>query len=300
MNLSPFLKSAVITLLLFYMCCGVVWCTDQTSNSITFRYNPPLDKEYWLVSEQDKVTELGQVTQKSHGFSLSRLVFSKDSEGLYLRNTADSVLISKDGVIIQDPFVNALAKTDQFLRLDSVGTLLSAKLINMDTLIKQLGLQDNSDMMKRIMSLISPEAIYKKVKEEWSASVEQFSGRTLNIGDTLVNESDFPLPTGSIMHFSGYTVLDSLCKCGGQSQDTCVSIHYYSTASDSGSLQVKDSTNYSTTTQIASGTMILDPKTLISYSERRTREIQMKQFGIKPSSSVMRETRTAKLSWSKP
>lgn len=316
---QPEIHSKYIAFFLKAICClafisgNLVWATKPTSDSVSFHFFPTLDREFWQYSEQRRSTEVGESSHEVHAYTVERTIFTKDSSGLIIRSDVDSMFMSRDGVEITDTIMKSLSATSSVGRLDTNGVLLSAEVPNIASLLDPLRSRMNPALFDQIASSLSAEAIYQKIKADWEFSIEQFSGRTMAVGDTFSSESDFKLPSGGVMHFKSSIVLDSICQCSKESNIDCASLHYWSTASDSGSLSgffeklnssaggsEGDPPQFTSTSQTATGTLILDPATLNKYYDERNRSIVVSQFGQKSSTATTNETRTTRLFWRKP
>lgn len=130
-----------------------------------------------------------------------------------------------------------------------------------------------------VRQMLTPEALLNRMRAEWGGRVADFAGAELEIGETLISESDFPLPYGGTVRYFNAVKLEEMVPCdSGQ----CARIAYRYNTDPSALEEFVGRTLEGmggpapTEARIwGGGSRLIDPETLLIQSETQRRTIVM-------------------------
>jgi hypothetical protein len=143
--------------------------------------------------------------------------------------------------------------------------------------------------VQSLSSVLSEEALVNKEKADWDGRISSFVGQKAEIGDAWTSTDRYPMPTGGTVEFYSATKLVGSAKAGGKD---CVRIRFsYNTDANAlkqfvgklgkdigqmtGSKSAAFKPGAGAATIVGSGERLIDPATMLIYSETLTRTIKM-------------------------
>ena len=276
---------AVPVVLFGGFCWGMV--ALAVAQEVQFRFHRPEDfPEYVSTYKNTKVIELGAGLKRTTVVEgKSRIKVVKTPHGY--RETAVPILFTttQDGKPVDNPIQSFIQKTTMTAELDSEGKLLEVH--GLEGIVDRLKAELPEKLPPNFAALVSEEALVNTVKQEWQGRVGEFLGVDAEIGDAWIGEKAIPLPVGGTVSFHTVSQLAEQVKCG---EVDCVRIEFFYDT-DPGALNrlmggvmdelVKlaksEATHEVSAAKITGkGKRIVDPATMMIYSEIIERTISMK------------------------
>lgn len=254
---------------------------------VTFRFAPPDGTTFEQILATTKTTDLGAQGKRTDVTRATvRLRFDKTADGYTLTGTPVSMTMHRDGQKVENPLFDILGSLTFTYRLDADGNIRAIE--GYDVLADRLRKAFPDEATFQALSkVLNAEAMVAREKEEWSGRISSFSGGTYEIGSKWTTESPFALPDGETITFYTVTELVGQEKCGDRD---CVRIRFrYDTdasalgklagevASDAAKAvgseggEIKMSKSKIT----GAGERVIDPATMLIYSESLERTMQM-------------------------
>lgn len=258
---------------------------EKKAEEVTFRFAPPHGTTCVQTVVTTKATEVGGKKQTEVARSKARLRFDKSADGYTLTATPVSASVERDGQAVQNPVLDVLNGLVLTYRIDAEGNLVSVQ--GYEDVMERFRKALPPEAVQAVSQVISADLLVAKEKAEWAGRIGDFVGATLELGSSWTAEAPFALPTGEQVQFYTRTELAEKVKCG---ERDCVRIRfrYDSDASAVGAKveqMVKDiakgaggenpGLQLGKMTITGGGERVLDPATMLVYSETMERTLRM-------------------------
>lgn len=259
-----------------------------TAPEVTFRFNPPNGTTFVETVKTTRVKELGaSAKQTDETLAKTRVTVKKTPDGYEIVGKPISYTMTRDGTPVNNPVLAALQEIVVIYEVDRQGQLRAIK--GYDEAIKKIRASLPASVAASLSSLLSEEAMVNRAAAEWDGRISSFVGRRGRIGENGATTSQFDLPAGGAVTFYTATTLAEALKVGGRD---CVRIRFaYNT--DPAALQqtlgktldelakaIGDAAGKVPTVSgveiVGSGERVIDPATMLIYSESLTRTIKMR------------------------
>jgi len=253
---------------------------------IKFLFNPPDSISYTQNLITTQVQKVGQdFTQTSVTESSATITILKTPQGYILRTIVESMKMSRNGKELANPLSNLMRNLVISYHLDSNGKVIRISGINEFVEIFKQSMPPEA--ARSLSGVINKEALEAKAMAEWEGQGRKFIGRTVEIGEVIIDTSDYTLPGGETISYYNSTKFSKIVKCRDAD---CVVIDFnYNTNSDALlktteilaseiSRFVDDSPSaikFSKSEITGSGQIILNPATMLVESDTTERVFKM-------------------------
>jgi len=259
---------------------------------ITFTFNPPTPLSHTLTLKTTKIKGMGPSdTQTDVGVVKAKVSITKTSKGYRVVTTPSSISMTRNGTPMPpNPMVDRLMKVKVTCDLDPSGTMTAVR--GYDEVIKTLKEELKTAMpAEQYKSLVASlpqikDAAIAKEIVEWNGRIANFVGRTAKIGDTWVEDQVAQMPFGGPITFDMTTKIVEQAKRG---KVDCVRIVFsYTTDAEGTKGFLQGAMDYFAKMApagkapkivevkiIGGGERVVDPKTMMIYSETNDRTITM-------------------------
>ncbi len=268
---------------------GVPACSQD--DSVTFTFNPPTPSSHTITLKTTKIKSTGPSdTQTDVGVAKVKIGVRKTAKGYKLIQTPISVDLTRNGEKFpSNPIVDRLMKVVVTSDLDSFGEMLTVK--GFDEVFKALTEELKSAMPPEQYEKFAAalpgmkEAAIAKEITEWNGRIASFVGRTAKIGDTWVEDQTAELPLGTIVYDTTTKIAERVLT----GKADCVRITFSYTTDAEGTQKFMQAVMDSLAESAApgkspkivdvkitgGGERVIDPKTMLIYSETNDRTITM-------------------------
>lgn len=248
--------------------------------SNVFKFNPPDWTTY--THEVTKVKERnigdGQI-HKDTGKSKALVFIRKTDSGFIVRYHMMDLSLERDGKTIENPVFDLLANIDVRLYLDADGRLLSVE--GYELVFDIIEKKFPPEVGQQLSKMINVEDLIRKEKAEWDGRFGNFIGIGFNIGDILLAVNDYSLPGGEeLTYYTGMEFTGTEKKEGVN----CVKVAFkYNTDADAlaSFINMKTEAFKASMDEVSDvemqgeGLRLIDPETMLIYSESISRDILM-------------------------
>lgn len=258
------------------------------AEEITFKFNPPDSISFIQNLKSTRSTEMGAMGKRDEVTESSvQIVMSKTADGYNLIATPISVSTTMNGQPVDNPILALLQNAVVTYNIDKDGQIIS--ITGYEKLIDIMKSSFPEQVWESISSYLNPEALANKDAAEWNGRIGSFIGRSAKIGEAWPAVTDsFTIPNGGTIRFYSTTKVTEKTKCGN---GDCVRVRFsYNTdpralfefmgnAANDLAKVVGDSTfslDVSGGTITGSGERLVDPQTMLIYSETIERSISTK------------------------
>lgn len=274
----------VFTVLLL-ICCEVL-VVSAAAQEIRFRFNPPHDfPGYISTYKNTRTTNMGALGKQTRvSEAKGKVTIHKTPQGYSVIADPISFTMTQDGQQVDDPITSSLQNTKLTYILDAEGQFLELR--GFEGFLDRLKALLPNELPPTIASLLNEETIIKKTAQIWDARIGTFVGSDVQIGDVWVGVSEEPLPIGG-----GTMTFYSVTKFAEQlryNDVDCVRLEF-SFNSDAEELrefmgdtwgelaeltETEGPLNVSDSEVAGKGERIIDPTTMLIYSETVERTIK--------------------------
>ena len=275
----------VVLSFLFSVCCwGIV--VSATAQEVHFRFNPPDDfPAYVSTYKNTQISDLGPLgkrTRVSEG--KQKVTIDKTPGGYSVTFMPISITMTQDGKPVEDPILSFIQNITVTYELDVDGQLV--KIRGFEGTIEKLKASLPADFPPTVAALLSEETFINRAAQEWDARIGSFVGVGAEIGDVWSGVEETPTPMGGTMTFYSVTKLAEQVKFDGVD---CVRLEF-SFNSDAEELKnfmgdmwedlaemadMEAAPSVSNTKIAGKGERIIDPATMLIYSETVERTTKM-------------------------
>ncbi len=265
------------------------------AETVHFRFDPP-DGELRLVThKRTRVTEMGSRKDTDVSEGRERWIFGKTKNGYSVRSYILSSSISRNGHPIASPMLTAMAGIELTYSIDGNGQIQSVE--GYRALLGNVSKKFPPQLMQMLTPLFDEGGLIRKDKADWQARIGRLAGKKAEIGETWMAAEPFALPAGGSAEVHSATRLDGWTESEGH---RCVRLRvaYHSDAAELAKfagesvVSAADSTAESTAgstapdpaavprpasslTIVGEGERVIDPATMIIYSEKIVRTLTM-------------------------
>lgn len=274
----------VLIFLLIACCCGIV--TSATAQEIHFRFNPPDDfPAYISTYKNTQITDMGALGKRTRvSEAKAKVTIDKTPGGYSVTFIPISFTMTQDGKRREDPILSFIQNITVIYELDVDGQLV--KIRGFEGIIEKLKASLPTGLPPTVATLLSEETFINRTTQEWDARIGSYVGMDAEIGDVWAGVEETPTPMGETMTFYSVTKLAEQVKFDDVD---CVRLEF-SFNSDAEELKnfmgdmwedlaemtdMEAVPNLSSTKIAGKGERIIDPATMLIYSETVERTTKM-------------------------
>lgn len=275
-------KSRVLSL--FTILCCLVLVVSAVAQEIHFRFNPSYDV-YISTYKNTRIVNMGELGKQTRvSKAKAKITIDKTPQGYSVIAKPISFTMTQDGQPVEDPITSFIQNMTLTYELDAEGQLLEMR--GFEGLIEKLEESLPIELPPQMASLLNEETLVNKSKQEWNARVGSFVGVDVEIGDVWAGVEEVPLPFGgesmkfySVTKFAEQVVFDNV---------DCVRLEFaFNTDAEEltdfmgdvlGALteivETEEAPSVSNSEVVGKGERIIDPTTMLIYSETVERTIK--------------------------
>ncbi len=277
--------SLVVLIFLFIVCCWGIGIS-ATAQEVHFRFNPPDDfPTYVSTYKNTQVTDMGALgkrTRVSEG--KQKITIDKTPGGYSVIFIPISFTMTQDGKPREDPILSFIQNITVTYELDVDGQLI--KIRGFEGTIEKLKAALPGNLPPTVAAVLSEETFINRAAQEWDARIGSYVGMDAEIGDVWTGVDETPLPMGGTMAFYSVTKFAEQVKFNDVD---CVRLEF-SFNTDAEELKnfmgdmwedlaemadMEAAPSVSNTKIAGKGERIIDPATMLIYSETVERTIKM-------------------------
>jgi hypothetical protein len=206
----------------------------------------------------------------------------KDARGYVIRTTPIAMTMTRDGKPVEDPALAILDDTVVTYVVSPTGTL--ERVEGYENVARRIRESYPPGVAAGVERLLGPGTLAARAEAEWKGRIGDFAGRTLPLRKPWDSGAAFTVPGGQTLEYFIRTEIVGPAKCPS---DACVEVRfrYDSDPRALGELaaRVPDQSGKGggeVRAKLASltgaGVRIIDPKTMLVYSERITRSMKIR------------------------
>ena len=275
-------KSRVLSL--FTILCCLVLVVPAVAQEIHFRFNPSYDV-YISTYKNTRIVNMGELGKQTRvSKAKAKITIDKTPQGYSVIAKPISFTMTQDGQPVEDPITSFIQNMTLTYELDAEGQLLEMR--GFEGLIEKLEESLPIELPPQMASLLNEETLVNKSIQEWNARVGSFVGVDVEIGDVWAGVEEVPLPFGgesmkfySVTKFAEQVVFDNV---------DCVRLEFaFNTDAEEltdfmgdvlGALteivETEEAPSVSNSEVVGKGERIIDPTTMLIYSETVERTIK--------------------------
>ena len=267
---------------------GVAQAQNQTTvdpREFTFRFQPPDGVRFKVQYTHQRVRTLeGQPPTRTESDSLTEGSFRRTGKQFEYRPRIVTMNMRRNGVPVNDPTLPLLTGLQVTYLISPEGEATAIQgFEDLDALLKS---RLPPQVAAALAPLINERTLVQKEKAEWNARYAEFAGGKFRLGEVIDTEAPQALPTGETLR---YTVRTSFPRWESCPAGRCVRIEqvYESDAAALTQMAARVTGQLLTgtpqpapvpTTARISGSLsrLIDPKTMLIYSEQVRRNLTMR------------------------
>lgn len=282
---------------------------DEAPAPVVFRFAPPIPLSYVEETVTRRATIIsGEDAGSDEATIRVKFMVSKEGEGYKVRAEPQSSKVLRGGKPVNDPVLDVINSTPVTYHLDPAGKLKSiegyAGVLEAAQKTASKNIRDSLPRMR------NEKALTDKETAQWNARIGAFIGQTGARNTVWVSEGVNPLPDGSSAGFYTVTMFDRIVEQDGRK---LARLRFFLTA-DRDSIQsrvndmardiVKDVPrprpleNPAGFAISGQGERLVDPETMVVYSEKGTKEVHVNLRASDKDAAVpvlIQETRESKV-----
>lgn len=280
--------------------------TSEENEDIKFSFAPG-DKTSFIqkltTTKEKDMAEKGR--QLDESISTTKITMTKTKNGWDLLAEPQSISMMRNGQKIDNPILSLLSSAVIKYKLDSDGNIIDVE--GYEAFIDGISKQVPPQVFQQLSPVLNVEAMKAKEVAEWNGRIGDYIGAEVEIGDSFAATVPFQLPNGSTINYNVKTNISGVEPC---SENKCVRIdQVYDSKADSvakmsGEMvsnvtkvlapEIEKSNQENNTASInGSVKRLIDPSTMLIYTEESVRVISM-NMNIPGAGSIpmkMTETR---------
>jgi len=251
------------------------------SESVAFTFAPTDGTTY--VQTVETLRELGTPDGKRHvdrSVSKLKVAIRKNPRGFVITTTPLSMTMTRDGTPVEDPALQILDDTVVKFFVSPDGKL--ERVEGYEDVARRIRESYPPEVAVAVERLLSPATLVARAQAEWKGRIGDFAGRTLPVAKPWDSSADFTFPSGQHLDYFIRTEVVGPAACPSKS---CVEVRfrYDSDPRALGELaaRVPDKAGEGGEVRArlaalaGAGTRVIDPKTMIVYSERIARNMKI-------------------------
>jgi hypothetical protein len=282
---------------------GTIAAAPQ-AQEVHFSFNPPSGTTFIQTLKATKLSLTDQGIGRNDVSELTaRVTMSRTPTGWTVVAVPESFEMTRNDRKVDHPILSALSNVTVTYALDSNGQLLSVS--GYREVLDKIRATLPPGAADRLGSFLDEDALLQKERTDWNGRIGDYIGQTAEVGESWTSESDFQLPTGDTIRFHTLTKIGAEEECDDH---RCVRIEFsYSSRAEGlpGLMEtIKDSLSLGSNAPISSegdttevltggGYRLIDPKTMLVYSEEiwRTMKISTTEPGGGKTTMTVEERR---------
>jgi hypothetical protein len=256
---------------------------DGGGGSVSFTFAPADGTTY--VQTVETMRELATPDGTRHvdrSEAKARVSIGKTARGFVITTTPLSMAMTRDGKRVEDPALEILDDTVVTYHVSREGKL--ERVEGYEDAARRVRDSYPPEVAAAVQRLLGPETLVARARAEWEGRIGDFAGRTVAIGKPWDSGAAFTFPNGQRLDYFLRTTVAKRVPCPS---DGCVEIRfrYDSDPSALGELaarvpDAKGERGGEVRAKLASltgaGIRVIDPRTMIVYSERITRTMKLR------------------------
>lgn len=273
--------------------------TLDPSRPIKFRFAPPngVKSLQTIVTKRLMVFD-GLGEQKDHAEIKSAFLYQTTRDGYTISVTSKSSNMTRDGLLGEDPIAKLLKDVEIVFHVLGNGQISDIQ--GYDKVEEKAQTTLSEDLKPVLLPALREETLKSKDITEWNDKIAHFAGSEVSIGESFQQAVPFALPNGMIVVCQMHTTIARLEACP-PGKCVRIEIRYNSDAAESTSLVANSQTTFlpessfvSDTHILGSASRLIDPNTMLIYSEKMSRTIKMNTEipGMGPIPTTVNESRS--------
>lgn len=276
---------------------------------VKFTFAPPTPLTYVEESVTRRATIIsGQDAGDEEATVRIKTTVTKEGEGFKISAEPQSSVLTRGGKPVKDKVWDVLSATPVTYHLDPAGKLKSIE--GYAGVLAAASKVASRDVRKTLEAAMSEKSLVEKETAQWNSRIGDFIGREAVRNSVWVTEGVYPLPGGTAANFFVVTLFDRVLEQDGRK---LARLRFFLTADrDTIQTRVNDMArdvvkgvprprpliNPPGFAISGQGERLVDPATMIVYSEKSTREILVSLPGRDKDSAIpvlIQETRQSKM-----
>ena len=269
---------------LFILCyCGLVF--TATAQEVRFRFDPPENfPPYISTFKSERITDMGALGKRilaSEG--RATITVDKNPDGYSVTFAPLSFTMTQDAAPVENPILDFLQNITVTYELDVDGKLV--EISGVEGLFDEFRASLPPGLPPNVTAMLNADAFRDKTVQEWESRIGQFVGMDVDIGDVWAGVEQVPLPVGGTMAFYSATKIAEQVKFDGVD---CVRIQFaFNTDAEelndfmgvlwediAEMLETEEIPTVSGSEVVGEGERIIDPTTMLIYSETTNRTMK--------------------------
>lgn len=189
--------------------------SQNAPESVTFTYNPPTPLSYVEKTVSRRLIAAGgapSITEEVTG--QVRFTVKHDADGYVITSDPVSYELKRDDKVVKDPVLDVVQSTRVTYHLDKDGRL---KAINgYEKVLEAARKAAPKDMKNLLYPLMNESALVERESIQWNARIGQLIGQTGHPGSIWIGESAFAMPDGALARYYVVTYLDGYTEQNGK------------------------------------------------------------------------------------
>lgn len=268
-------------------CLVIFNVTSQAiGQELEFHFNPPDGITYTETLKTTKVKDMGSFGKQTDiGEVKSSVSIKRTSNGYAVTVTPVSMTMTRNRQVVNNPTTPILLDTVVTYDLDANGQLLAIQ--GYETLLERIQRVFPPAAAQSLSAMFSEDAIVHKETAERNGRIGSYIGRVVKIGEVVNATEEFSLPTGGTVVYYSTTKFVEQTKCGGHD---CVRIQFFYNTDANALAELVGTTvgeiakavdaseqapGVSGVEIVGGGERLIDPATMLIYSESVTRTMKM-------------------------
>ena len=287
-SLKANMSKSILAQIVFIAAIMALQSTDLLfAKEIEFRFHPPDSITYLQNLKTTSHTDMGTLGKSDKQVETStRVTITRKADGYKVLAVPLSANVTRDGKVVDDPIVSLLQNFAVEYNLDTAGQVISiGGYENVEDILKQTL---PAELVGSLSAVLSAEALSAKSIAEWNGRIGSYVGRKAVLGDAWTSVDSFSLPGGKNLKFYSVIKFPEQSKCG-EKKCLKVDFRYNSDATSlfefAGKAASELAAAMGDTTHalepsggeiVGSGTRLIDPATMLIYSESISRTLKTK------------------------
>jgi hypothetical protein len=258
------------------------------AEDVTFKFNPPDSITFIQNLKTTTTTDMGSASRRNEVTeSTIKITLFKTIDGYRVIAAPESVKTTLNAQPIENPILSLLQSAVVTYNLNKNGQVLSVS--GYEKLIDMMKGSFPQQLWASVSSYLDPATLSNKDAAEWNGRIGSFVGQTVKIGEAWpVVKDSFAIPSSGTVYFYSTTKVAEKSKCGNidcvkvmfqYNSDGKALFDFIGNTSNELARALGDSTSKMVLSggKIAgSGERLIDPKTMLIYSETLERTITTK------------------------